>query len=87
MVAFLLLKFGLSELKAYREYRNVSERTLSAYMEELNKFHEYCLKNEIINVEDCTASLVKEYLLAANEKDYGLRPVSLEDSEFPRSPF
>ncbi|WP_438497429.1 tyrosine-type recombinase/integrase [Paenibacillus sp. IHBB 3054] len=64
----MLMKFALSEFKSDREYRNVSDRTLAAYMAEMGKFHEYCINNEIINVEDCTASLVKQYLLAAKEK-------------------
>ncbi|MFI2857550.1 tyrosine-type recombinase/integrase [Paenibacillus sp. JSM ZJ436] len=64
----MLLKFALSEFKSDREYRNVSDRTLAAYMAELDKFHQFCVQNEIINVEDCTASLVKQYLLAAKER-------------------
>ncbi|MBT2289580.1 tyrosine-type recombinase/integrase [Paenibacillus albidus] len=64
----MLMKFALSEFKADREYRNVSDRTLAAYMAEMDKFHEYCVQHEVINIEDCTASLVKQYLLKCKEK-------------------
>jgi site-specific recombinase XerD len=29
----------------------------------LDEFHNYCIENQIINIEDCTPSLVKQYLL------------------------
>ncbi|MBA9087676.1 integrase/recombinase XerD [Fontibacillus solani] len=59
----MLLKFAINEFKSDREYRNVSPRTISSYMAALEQFHEYCVKNEVINIEDCTSSLVKNYLL------------------------
>ena len=64
----MLMKFALSEFRQDREYRNVSDRTLTAYMGLLNEFHQYCVQHEIINVEDCTASFVKQYLLSCKEK-------------------
>ncbi|WP_307587218.1 tyrosine-type recombinase/integrase [Paenibacillus wynnii] len=67
-MVFLLLKFALSEFKSDRMYRNVSDRTLTAYMGLMNEFHQYCVQHEIINVEDCTASFVKQYLLQCKEK-------------------
>ena len=59
----MLLKFGLDSFKQDRIYRNVSDRTLGSYMGQLNEFHKYCIEHEIINVEDCTASFIKQYLV------------------------
>lgn len=67
-MVFLLLKFALQEFKADREYRNVSPKTLGRYMLDLNKFYNYCVEQEIINLEDITASFVKQYLLFCKAK-------------------
>lgn len=64
----MLLKFALTEFRADRLYRNVSERTLNAYMSLMNEFHQFCVTNQIINIEDCSSSLVKQYLLQCKEK-------------------
>lgn len=59
----MLLKFALKEFKDDREYRNISPRTLDNYMAILNEFHNYCIEQEIVNLEDVTQSLVKSYLV------------------------
>ncbi|GIP51814.1 tyrosine-type recombinase/integrase [Paenibacillus vini] len=59
----MLLKFALNEFQNDREYRNLSPRTISSYMASLEEFHEFCVSHEVINLEDCTASLVKNYLV------------------------
>lgn len=59
----MLLKFALNEFQNDREYRNLSPRTVSSYMAALQEFHEFCVSHEVINLEDCTASLVKNYLV------------------------
>ncbi|MNO45823.1 site-specific tyrosine recombinase XerC [compost metagenome] len=59
----MLLKFALNEFQNDREYRNLSPRTISSYMAALEEFHEFCISHEVINLEDCTASLVKNYLV------------------------
>ncbi|GGF86405.1 tyrosine-type recombinase/integrase [Paenibacillus aceti] len=64
----MLFKFALTEFKADREYRNVSDRTLTAYMNQLNEFHQYCVNHDVVNLEDCTASFIKQYLLHCKEK-------------------
>jgi integrase/recombinase XerD len=63
VVVFLLLKFSISEFRADREFRNISKQTMVSYFGVLKEFHEYCVKQEIINLEDCTMSLVKNYLI------------------------
>jgi integrase/recombinase XerD len=63
MVVVLLLKFALQEFKSDREYRNISSKTLDTYMLTLNEFHDYAVQREIVNLEDCTQSLVKSYLI------------------------
>jgi site-specific recombinase XerD len=58
-----LLKFALQEFKADREYRNISPRTLNNYMQILNEFHDFCIKHEVVNLEDVNQSIVKNYLI------------------------
>lgn len=64
----MLLKFSLNEFQSDREYRNISARTITSYMAVLNEFFDYCIKNEIINLEDCSASLVKSYLIHCSKE-------------------
>ncbi|GIP20379.1 site-specific integrase [Paenibacillus sp. J22TS3] len=59
----MLLKFALNEFRNDREYRNLSPRTITSYLAALEEFHQFCVQNEIVNLEDCTASLVKNYLV------------------------
>lgn len=69
MVVFsMLLKFALKEFQSDREYRNISPKTIKMYMEALNQFHDYCTDNEIVNLEDCTMSLVKQYLIYCSKE-------------------
>jgi integrase/recombinase XerD len=63
VVVFLLLKWALNEFQQDREYRNISPRTIIYYMSSLKEFHEYSVLQYIVNLEDCSASLVKNYLL------------------------
>jgi integrase/recombinase XerD len=76
VVVFLLFKFALSEFRADRQYRNVSDRTLTAYMSLMDEFHRFCIDNEIVNLEDCTQSLVKKYLLSCKEKGNNVTTVN-----------
>ncbi|HEY2493947.1 MAG TPA: site-specific integrase [Paenibacillus sp.] len=64
----MLLKFSLNEFKADREYRNISPRTMESYLNTLNEFHGYCVEQSIVNLEDCTASLVKGYLIYCSKE-------------------
>lgn len=68
MVVFLLLKFALAEFRSDREYRNVSPHTLASYMLTLKEFHTYAVEQEVLNLEDCSQSLVKGYLLYCSKK-------------------
>ncbi len=72
----MLLKFALTEFKSDREYRNVSPNTLTSYFMTLNEFHEYVIRNEILNLEDCTQSLVKSYLVYCS-KEKGNNPTTV----------
>jgi integrase/recombinase XerD len=42
----------------------------------LNEFHDYCIENEIVNLEDCTQSLVKNYLIYCS-KECGNNPTTV----------
>lgn len=59
----MLLKFAIQDFKEDREFKNVSEHTLNAYMFTLSDFHAYCANNEVINVDDITPTTIKGFLI------------------------
>lgn len=59
----MLFKFALQEFKDEKEFQNLSERTIEAYMITLKEFHEYCIERDIVDVDEVTTNFVKKYLL------------------------
>ncbi|QOS80171.1 tyrosine-type recombinase/integrase [Paenibacillus sp. JNUCC31] len=59
----MILKFAVQEFKDDREYKNLSPKTIAAYLLTLKEFQAFCSEQEIVNVEDVTTSLIKSYLL------------------------
>jgi len=59
----LLLKFAIQEFKDDREYKNLSARTIESYLMTLLEFQDYAAKQEVLNAEDATASVIKSYLI------------------------
>jgi integrase/recombinase XerD len=59
----MFLKFAVKDFKDDREFKNLSENMINAYMFTLEKFYEFCSEQEIINVEDVSASTIKIFTL------------------------
>lgn len=65
----MLLKFAVKDFMEEKELKNVSIHTIDRYTRTLKDFHDFCIKDEIINVEQITNSTIKKYLLhCQNEK-------------------
>ncbi|QHZ56925.1 tyrosine-type recombinase/integrase [Brevibacillus sp. NSP2.1] len=65
----MLLKFAVKDFMEDRELKNISSYTLDRYTRTLNEFHEFCVKDEIVNAEQVTNNTIKKYLLyCQNEK-------------------
>jgi len=59
----LLLKFAIKEFLDDRDFNNLSKATIGGYSLILEKFHDYCIEKETVEVSDITPSLIKQYLL------------------------
>lgn len=74
-MVFLLLKFAIQDFKDDREYRNLSPKTVEAYLLTLNEFQDFVASQEIINVHDVRQSTIKAYLLHC-QKERGNNPTT-----------
>ncbi|KRE10124.1 integrase [Bacillus sp. Root239] len=59
----MLLKFAIQDFKDDREFKNLSKQTIKNYLIQLGEFQDFCIKKEILNVEDITVNIMKSYLL------------------------
>lgn len=59
----MLLKFAIKDFLDDREFKNLSPVTLDGYKRTLDEFLNFCVENEIVNVEDVRATTIKSYLL------------------------
>lgn len=59
----MLLKFAIQDFKDDREFKNLSKQTIKNYLIQLGEFQNFCIKKEILNVEDVTVNIMKSYLL------------------------
>jgi integrase/recombinase XerD len=75
-VVFLLLKFAIKEFQEDREFRQISNATLTNYMGCLKEFHTYCLEKEIIEVTDITSNTIKSYLIYC-QRERGNNPTTI----------
>jgi integrase/recombinase XerD len=64
----VLLKFAYQDFLDDRRFKNTTKTNIKNYEMLLGKFIEYCIENEIVNVEDITYSHVRQYLLNCQEK-------------------
>lgn len=64
----MLLKFAYQDFLEDRRFKNTTKTNIKNYEMLLGKFVEYCIKNEVINVEDITFGHVRQYLLQCQEK-------------------
>ncbi|WP_337039346.1 phage integrase SAM-like domain-containing protein [Paenibacillus illinoisensis] len=64
-----MLKFAVKDFMEDRELKNISTYTVDRYTRTLSEFHDFCLKDELINVEQVTNTTIKKDLLhCQNEK-------------------
>lgn len=64
-----MLKFAVKDFMEDRELKNISTYTVDRFTRTLSEFHDFCLKDELINVEKVTNTTIKKYLLhCQNEK-------------------
>ncbi|WP_047155174.1 tyrosine-type recombinase/integrase [Aneurinibacillus tyrosinisolvens] len=59
----MLLKFALKDFQDDREFKNLSEITVKAYMLSLHEFQSFCSEREIIDVSEVTSVTIKSYLV------------------------
>ena len=64
----MLLKFAYQDFLDDRKFKNTSTANIQNYKTLLGKFIDYCIENEVINVEDITYQHVRQHLLACQEK-------------------
>lgn len=67
-VVFLLLKFGFQDFLDDRRFKNTTKSNIKNYQILLGEFINYCIDNEVMNVEDITYAHVRQYLLHCQEK-------------------
>ncbi|WP_410515085.1 tyrosine-type recombinase/integrase [Paenibacillus sp. BR2-3] len=58
-----------------REYKNLSPKTIAAYLLTLKEFQTFCGEHEIVNVEDITQTFIKSYLMYC-QKERGNNPTT-----------
>jgi integrase/recombinase XerD len=67
-VVFLLLKFAYQDFLDDRKFKNTTKTNIKNYEMLLGKFVDYCIENQVVNVEDITYSHIRQYLLQCQEK-------------------
>lgn len=64
----MLLKFAIKDFLDDRKFNNCSPQTITSYMYTLNQFYDYCIKSDVVRVEDVTGSPVKFYLTMCQDQ-------------------
>ena len=64
----MLLKFGFQDFLDDRRFKNTTKSNIKNYQILLGEFINYCIDNEVMNVEDISYSHVRQYLLHCQEK-------------------
>ncbi|MBA9088043.1 integrase/recombinase XerD [Fontibacillus solani] len=59
----MLIKFAVQDFLEDKKYKNLSTKTIEGYKRSLNMFHEYCVKQEVLNVEDIRPMTIKSFLI------------------------
>ncbi len=65
---FVLLKFAYQDFLDDRSFKNTIKTNIKNYEMLLGKFVDYCIENQVVNVEENTYSHVRQYLLYCQEK-------------------
>jgi integrase/recombinase XerD len=64
----VLLKFVYQDFLEDRRFKNTTKTNIKIYEMLLGEFVDYCIENEVVNVEDITYSHVRQHLLNCQEK-------------------
>ncbi|MEH7130704.1 tyrosine-type recombinase/integrase [Neobacillus drentensis] len=64
----MLLKFGYQDFLDDRRFKNTTKVNIRNYETLLGGFVDYCIQNEVVNVENITYSHVRQYLLECQER-------------------
>jgi len=64
----VLLKFAYQDFLDDRRFKNTTKTNIKNYEMLLDKFVDYCIENQVVNVEDIAYSHVRQYLLNCQEK-------------------
>ena len=64
----MLLRFAYQDFLSDRELNNSSEANMRNHRQITGQFIDYCLDNDIMNVEDITSATIKAHLLECKER-------------------
>ncbi|WP_338787790.1 hypothetical protein [Metabacillus sp. FJAT-53654] len=64
----MLLKFAYQDFLDDRRFKNTTKTNIKNYEMLLGKFVDYCIENQVVNVEEITYSHVRQYLLNCQKK-------------------
>jgi integrase/recombinase XerD len=64
----VLLKFAYQDFLDDRRFKNTTKTNIKNYEMLLGKFVDYCIENQVVNVEEISYSHVRQYLLNCQEK-------------------
>ena len=64
----MLLKFAYQDFLEDRKFKNTTKTNIRNYEIILGEFINYCISNEILNVEDITTSHIRQYLVECQQK-------------------
>ncbi|MDF2039345.1 MULTISPECIES: tyrosine-type recombinase/integrase [Cytobacillus] len=59
----MLLKFAVQDFLEDREFKNVTQKTLQSYKIMIKQFENFCTQKGVMNVEDITVTLVKQFIV------------------------
>lgn len=72
----MLLKFAIKDFFDDVEFRNLRPESIKSYHYTLHAFHEFCVKEGVVDTGDITTSLIRSFLLHC-KNDRNNNPVSL----------
>lgn len=64
----MLLKLGFQDFLDDRQFKNTTEKNIRNYKTLLGEIVNYCIENEVVNVEDINFTHVRQYLLGCQER-------------------
>ncbi|WP_026962308.1 tyrosine-type recombinase/integrase [Alicyclobacillus herbarius] len=72
----MLLKFAVKDFLDDRTYKNVSPYTVAGYRRTLDEFHDFCVRQKIVDVTEVTPAVIKQYFIFC-QREKGNNAVTL----------